>query len=106
MQTARFAASGSLLVLDLTSRIYPDINQLICMMTRRQKQVPDFPPETLLTGILVPKLSFAVLKQAGIQMKGRKAGDLSEKEIRTVAEKSRCYVLDVTGLRGMEDARI
>ena len=105
MQTARFAGSGSLLVLDLTSRIYPDMNQLICMLLRRQTLVLDFPPETLLTGILVPKLSFAVMKQAGIQMKGRKAGDLSEKEIHAVAEKSRCYILNVTGLRGMEDAQ-
>ena len=93
-------------MLDLIGRVIPDPNELIRMLIRRQKQVSDFPPETLLTGILVPRLSYAVLKQAGIEIKGRKAGDLSESEIRAVAEKCRSYTLTVTGSRGMEEAQV
>ena len=106
MQTARFAEPGFRLMLDLIGRVIPDPNELIRMLIRRQKQVSDFPPETLLTGILVPRLSYAVLKQAGIEIKGRKAGDLSESEIRAVAEKCRSYTLTVTGSRGMEEAQV
>lgn len=106
MQTARFAEPGCRIVLDLTGKIFSEDEQLTEALIRRQNEIPDFPPETLLYGILVPRLSFAVMKQAGITMKNRQAGDLSEHEIRTIALKCRRYILTVTGNRGLEEAQV
>ncbi len=106
MQTARFAEPGYRIVLDLTGKIFSDYEKLTEVLIKRQKAIPDFPPETLLYGILVPRLSFAVMKQAGITMKNRRAGDLSEQEIRTVALKCGRYILTITGNRGLEEAQV
>ena len=106
MQTARFAEPGFTVALDLTGRIFADRDELIRALLRRQKQIPACSPETLLNGILVPKLSYAVMKQAGIEMKGRSAGDLTENEIRAAADQSSHYSLTVTGSRGMDEAQV
>lgn len=106
MQTARFAEPGSHLELDLTGRIFPDSDELISVLIRRQKQIGDFPPETLLTGFLVPKLSYAVMKQAGIEMKGRTVRDLSVTELRNIVRTCRSYTLRISGCRGIEDAQV
>ena len=106
MQTARIAKPGHIIELDLAGRIFQDEDKLVRVLKKRQKQISDFPPEVLLSGILVPKLAYAVLKQAGIEMKGRKAGDPGPDEIRKIARKCFGYRLTVTGNRGMEEAQV
>ena len=106
MQTARQAEPGTLIELNFAGRIFTDREKLVQALMRRQQNVSDFGPEVILSGILVPKLAYAVLKQAGIDMKGRKAGDLSTDEIRKIAEKCFGYRLTVTGNRGLEEAQV
>ena len=106
MQMARWADPGALIELDFAGRIFADEEELMHMLIQRQKQVSYFTPEVILSGVIVPKLAYAVLKQAGIEMKGRKAGDLRLEEIRRVAEKCFCYRLTVTGNRGLEEAQV
>lgn len=105
MQTARFAEKGFLIELDFTGDLFPEERSLVYELERRQRQIPETSPETLLSGILLPRLAYAVMKQAGIEMKGRKTGDLTFSEIVKVAGKCRTYTLTVTGNRGMEDAQ-
>jgi len=106
MQTARFADAGDIIELNLVDRIIPDHNKLIALLLHRQRMFGCFPPETILNGILVPRLSYAVLKQAMIEMKGRTAGDLSYEEIRRISDKCRSYLLTVTGNCGMDEAQV
>ena len=105
MQTARFAEKGFRLELDFTGDLFPEESSLVYELERRQKQIPETSPETLLGGILVPRLAYAVMKQAGIEIKGRKTGDLTHQEIVKAAGKCRTYSLSVTGNRGMEEAQ-
>ena len=106
MQAARFARKGYKIGLDLTGRIFEKEEDLIQALIHRREQICDWPPETLLYGILVPKLSYAVVKQSGTEMKGRKAGDLSLEEIKRIAGACMDYTLTVTGCSGMEDAQV
>ena len=105
MQSARFAMKGYSIGLNLTGRIFEKPEQLIQSLLQRQKQISAWTPETLLYGILVPKLSYAVVKQSGIEMKERKAGDLSYDEVKRIADTCMNYTLTVTGNSGMEDAQ-
>ena len=106
MQAARFARKGYRIGLDLTGRIFEKQDELIQFLIRRQKQIGEWPPETLLYGILVPKLSYAVVKQSGTEMKGRNAGNLTYKEIKRIAETCMDYTLSVNGSSGMEEAQV
>lgn len=106
MQLARFASAGDRIELNLLSRVFSDPEDLYHALLYRQKQIAEFAPETLLKSLLAPRLSYAVMKQAGIEMKDRVAGDLSRDEIRAVSEKCRNYTLTVTGSCGMEDAQV
>lgn len=106
MQLARYAKNGYSIGLDLTGRVFEKPEELFQSLIQRQKQIGSWPTETLLYGILVPKLSYAVIKQSGIEMKERKAGDLSYDEIKRIADTCMDYTLTVTGNSGMEDAQV
>ncbi len=107
MQCARFIEEdGCRIELDLASRFFREEEDTIRILKKRREQFATLAPEFLLNGIFVPKLSFAILKQAGIQMKDRKAGDLSDAEIEATAGKMYRYTLEVCGTRGMEEAQV
>ena len=106
MQLSRCAESGYSIELNLTDRIFPDTKDLIMFLTDYRDKIPDLSPDAILNGILMPKLSYAVMKQAGTEIKNRKAGDLSCLEIRTIAEATRKYRLTVTGNLGMPESQV
>ena len=106
MQFARFAAAGDRIELDLVHRVFSDQEELYKALIQRQKYTAMFAPEILLNTLLAPKLSYAVLKQSGIEMKNRKAGDLSSEEIRMIADRCRKYTVSVTGNCGFEEAQV
>ena len=106
MQLSRFASAGSRIELDLLHRVFSDQDELCKELLKRQEYTEMFAPETLLSSILAPKLSYAVLKQAGIEMKNRKAGDLTPGEIRTIADRCRKYTVYVAGSCGLEEAQV
>ena len=60
----------------------------------------------MLNGIVLPRISYAVMKQAGIAMRGERAGDLSEEQIRRVAEVLKGYVIPITGRKGLHEAQV
>ena len=106
MQMSRFAAPGDQIVLDFASRVFSDQEDLEKVLYKRQKQIAEMSPGYLLNFLLVPKLSYAVMKQAGIEMKDRKTGDLTENEIRKIAWKCHHYALTITGNKGFDDAQV
>ena len=107
MQCARFINDESYYIeLDLISHLFPEENLILDELTFRRNRFSDLPPEYLLNGILVPKLSFAVLKQAQITLRGRKTGDLTDNELRLIALHLHCYSLQIKGTRGFENAQV
>ncbi len=54
----------------------------------------------------MPKLAFAVMKQAGIEMRNRNAGDLSDAELASAAYAADHYTLQVTGTKGLDESQV
>ncbi len=107
MQCAGFVPdSMCTLALDLVSHIFPGKADLVLELRNRRSRFAAFPPETLLNGILLPKLSYAVLKQAGIPLRGEKTGDLTDGMLDSIAAALMCYRLSVQKTRGMEYAQV
>ena len=106
MQMSRFAEPGNRIVLDFANRVFPDPKELELILFERQQKIADFSPGALLNFMLLPRLSYAVMKQAGVEMKDRKAGDLTKEEIKKIAWKCRNYSLTVTGNRGFDEAQV
>ena len=107
MQCARFVrGDGCRVELDLVNRVFPDDQMLISALKNRREKAGIFPIETVCTGFLMPKLAFAVMKQAEIETRGRTAGDLRDEELTTIAERLHRYTLQVTGTKGLEEAQV
>lgn len=107
MQCARFLPEGPcVLELDLISRFFPEEEALSRELHARRERFGDASPEALLNGILLPKLSYAVLKQAGIPLRGERLCDLDDRALSSVASVLRRYRLNVTGTRGLDAAQV
>ena len=107
MQCARFINSKNCIIrLDLAENLFPERESLAENLLMRRKEFSECPAESLLNGIVMPKLSFAVLKQAGILLRGSTIGDLTDREIFQIADKMHSYTLQVTGTRGFDEAQV
>lgn len=107
MQCARFVdGPGYYIEADLAERLFPDDTELLSELRRRKKMFKFMTPETLLIGMLNAKLAYAVLKQAGIAMRGERLCDLDDTILRDIARSLRHYKIDILGTRGMEDAQV
>jgi len=107
MQCSRFIkGSGCIAELDLVSRVFSDESVLMDYLKKRRKDVGLLQPEQVLTGFLLPKLSFAVMKQTGINMRNRLAGELTDDELHAVAERLHHYTLQINGVKGLGDAQV
>ena len=106
MQCARFIQENCKVELDFTKRLFCNSDELKDLLSRRKKQFSDLPPEYLLNGILVPKLSFAVLKQAGIELRNSTVGDITVNELESIAERMQHYTLHIISVKGMESAQV
>ncbi len=94
MQCARFVKeNGCTAELDIVSRVFQEESPLMEFLKSRREKVSNFPPEQILTGFLLPKLSFAVMKQAGISMRNSLAGDLTDDDLLAVADRLHHYTL-------------
>ena len=107
MQCARFVGNGrKILELDLAGRIFPNNIYLLNELFERKRRFSEQTPEALLNGILVPKLSFAVLKQAGFSLRGEKLGSVTDEAIRKAAETVQHYRILIEGVRGIDEAQV
>ena len=106
MQCSKFAAPDTVLEIDFLSRIIPDPRNAAAELKRRRELYANRSPVCLLDGIIAEKISYAVLKQADIPLRGEKAGSLSDDDLKRIAEKAYRYRLCVRGNRGMEYAQV
>ena len=107
MQCSRFINKRGLhFEIDLLSSVFHDPFEFLNEIKTRQKTFAQFSPVTLLEGILLPKLSFAVLKQAGIPLKGETAASLSEHDLERIVWSAYHYKADVIKTRTIEEAQV
>ena len=60
----------------------------------------------MLIGLVPAKVSYAVMKQAGIPLRGEKLGEVPQSSIPALVHAMRHYRIEVTGTRGMESAQV
>ena len=107
MQCARFSEGlKSHIELCLLDRAFENELQAMDELHRRRKLFSDFSPTYLLDGIIPAKLSYAVMKQAGIPMRGETARDLSDDQIKKIIVTAAHYRLDISGTRGFDYAQV
>ena len=106
MQCARFAAAEDQIELNLADRFFTNREQLINTLLERREHFSELPPDYLLNGILLPRLSYAVIKQSGSDIKRKNVGYFSDEEIRRIADCVMGYRLCVTGTKGLDEAQV
>ena len=107
MQCARFipAVPGCSIELDMAESLLPDGHSLNDELFRRRDIFRMERSEKLLTGMLVPKLAFAVMKQAGMPLRGETVQSLTDEDVRRIGYTMTHYRLQVTGTRGFDYAQ-
>ena len=107
MQCARFSEGRKAhLELNLLYQAFQNEQQITDEMKRMRTLYDGFSPLCLLDGMLHQKVAYAVLKQAGIPMRGEKAGDLSDDQLLRIAETASRYRVMITGSRGFDFAQV
>ena len=106
MECAPWLEKGGLLEADLTDGFFADLSDLKQELLFRRKSFGDQLAEMLLTGIVMPKISFAVCKQAGLSLRGERIESLTEEQLEKIAYVLTHYRFPVRQLRGLEDAQV
>ncbi len=107
MQCARFAAPGeSVLEVNLVPGLFSGPQEALCEMKRRRKLFAPFGAQKILSGLCVPKLAFAVCKQAGLPLRGESCAGLSDEQLSDILSALTGYRLKILGLRGMDRAQV
>ena len=107
MQCARFAGEGeTMLELNLLKDAFPDRGQCVAELKRRKTLFSGLSPLCLLNGILPERLTYAVLKQSGMPLRGETAGETGDEQIERIADAGYAYRITVTGNRGMDYAQV
>ena len=107
MQCSRYIGRKGLhMELDLLSSVFSNPDKAYEEMLIRRKTFALYSPVLLLEGILVPKLAYAVMKQAGIPLRGESAGSLSDDNLECIVRTVYHYRADVIGTRTLDDAQV
>ena len=89
----------------MAESLLPDGHSLNDELFRRRDIFRTERLEKLLTGMLVPKLAFAVMKQAGMPLRGETVQSLTDEDVRRIGYTMTHYRLQVTGTRGFDYAQ-
>ena len=107
MQCARFAGEDeTYLELNLMKDAFQNSEQCKAELKRRRVFFSGLSPLCLLNGILPERLSYAVLKQAGVPLRGETAGETSDEMIEQIVASGAAYRIRITGNRGMDYAQV
>ena len=107
MQCARFVSQpGMYLELDFLENTFPDRIKLRNELIRRKHFFSGCSPLWLMNGILPEKLAFAVLKQAGLQLRGETAGDIEDSMLDLIIGTASHYRINILSSRGFDYAQV
>ena len=107
MQCSRFVnKTGLYFELDLLSDIFISQDEAYWEILARRDRFCNLSPVKLLEGILLPKLSYAVLKQAGIPLRGESANDLNNDDLQKIIKTAYHYRVEAVETKTLEDAQV
>lgn len=107
MQCARFTEGRrTQMEICFMDGIFHDNRELTEELCRRQALFSDLSPVCLFDGILHERIAYAILKQAGIALRGETSGDLTDRNIQSIAETAFHYKIGITGTRGFQYAQV
>mgnify|MGYP002624996693 CR=1 FL=1 len=107
MQCARFATPGkSICEMNLIEDLTPEMESAVAELRERKNRFPEEDPIILIQGFCLPKMAFAVCKQAGLALRGERNADLQESDLRAIVRALTAYRVKVTGRKGFEQAQV
>ena len=106
MQMGRFIRTNAVLEIHFLHRWFSHPSEVIQEFRRRKQLFPNLTPDFLLNGYLLPKVSFAVCKQAGLEMKGETLSELSDDQLMAVSVTACRYRIPILGTKGFHEAQI
>ena len=107
MQCARFVEPGrSTAVINLVPDLFEGTGSLLAFLHQRKEAEPEEEPPSLLRGICMPRLAWAVCKQAGLSLRGETNADLSDAALQKVAAALTSYQIPIRDSAGMERAQV
>ena len=107
MNASAFLREGAVLRLNLLEGMgIPDRGALLReIMDRREKWAKE-PLERLMSGLLLPRLSTALLRAAGVGGRDRLSGSLTRQEAERIADAVCGWALPACGTRGFRQAQV
>lgn len=107
MQCARFAVLPEMhLELDFLANTFPERSKIRNEIERRKQFFSECSPLWLMNGILPEKLTYAVLKQAGLPLRGESAGDTEDSTLDRIIETASHYRVNIVNNRGFDYAQV
>jgi len=107
MQCSRYTEDGrSEGSIDLIPDLFPEVHSLCQELRGRQEAWPEDSPPGLLRGLCMPKMAYAVCKQAGLPLRGELAGELQEDQICALARTMKDYRVHSLRREGFERAQV
>ncbi len=107
MQCARYARKGDQLVLDLLPAMGMERpEEALGQLVMRHGLWKHQPMESLLTGLCVPRLASALCRAAGVSVRERLIGSLTEDEMRRLVSQMSGLRLTVRGVKGYDTAQV
>lgn len=107
MQCSRFIQSRrTYFELNFLQHLFEVPDEFLQELYRRKQLFKHLSPLLLLEGILSSRISYAVLKQAGVPMRGERCDDLSDEELHRIVNKAYHYRINVTGTKGFDYAQV
>ena len=102
-RAASFCGEGGTVHIDLL----PDygVDEIVKLLTVKAKALPKLSAEELLTGVVHNRLGKMLVKFAQISP-SRRLGELSETELRTVAEACKNFEIKLHGVEGFDSAQV
>ena len=102
MQCARFLTEpGTYFEISFTDRVFNTDDEGLDELSRRRELFSALSPVSLLDGIVHERIAYAILKQAGIPLRGETAGEINDSQLICIlkaASRYRIYALDTKGM--------
>jgi len=107
MQCSRYITRDHMTIeIDFFQDLFPDEEEAVQELKRRRILFRNETPVSLLEGMVVDHIAYAVLKQAGIPLRGEKAADISDDELKRIVHKARHYQITVKDNKGIDFAQV
>ena len=107
MQLARFINNSCKTIeIDFLSRIYKNPDDIFSILSKKRDKLYGIPETAILSGILLPKLAYAVFKQSKIPFVNHTADQMTNEELDALIYCLYHYKVQIKGTKGMDDAQV